>query len=368
MSRPRTIATILIVVVLVAGGFIWWNFLARRAIPPPPDGNSQIASAVVEGLEIPWELAFLSDGAILLTERPGRVRYIDSSGALRADPLPGVEGVAAVGEGGLLGLALHPGFDYNRWIYLYHTYRAGSGLANRVVRYTLGNGLTLSGYTVIIDGIPGGNVHNGGRIKFGPDGLLYIGTGDSGIDTLAQDLNSLAGKILRLNDDGSIPSNNPFPNSAVYSYGHRNVQGLAWDGFGQLWATEHGSNNFDELNLIEAANNYGWPVVRGETTAPGMTGPKLHSGNDTWAPSGLTFFQGSLYFTGLRGQSIFEYNLQTGRLTRYLNGIFGRLRDIVNGPDGYLYVITNNLDGRGIPLAGDDHLIRINPARLAETA
>jgi glucose/arabinose dehydrogenase len=310
-------------------------------------------------------MAFLPNGAIILTERPGRVRIIDANGNLQAQPLLTVSDVAAVGEGGLLGLALHPNFNTNGWVYLYYTYQSGGGLANRVVRYTM-QGLSLAARTVIIEGIPGGNIHNGGRIKFGPDGLLYIGTGETGIDTLAQDLNSLAGKILRVRDDGLIPSNNPFPNSAIYSYGHRNPQGLAWDDQGRLWETEHGSNALDELNLIEAGKNYGWPEVRGETIAPGMVGPVMHSGNDTWAPSGLTFFKGSLYFVGLRGQSLFRFDPQTNKLTRYLNGTFGRLRDVVPGPDGLLYVLTNNRDGRGIPLAGDDRLIRINPDKLSE--
>jgi glucose/arabinose dehydrogenase len=318
---------------------------------------------VAEELEIPWEMAFLPDGSILLTERPGRIRFIDASGNLREQPLLVIDEVAAVGEGGLLGLTLHPDFAQNNWVYLYYTYRSGSGFANRVVRMTF-QGQTFNSETLVIEGIPGGNIHDGGRIKFGPDGLLYIGTGDSGIDTLAQDLNSLAGKILRLNDDGTIPTSNPFPNSAVYSYGHRNVQGLAWDNFGQLWETEHSSSAFDELNIIEPGRNYGWPEVRGETSVPGMVGPKLHSGNDTWAPSGLTFFEGSLYFSGLRGQSLFRYDLGTGKMTRYLNGAFGRLRDVAVGPDGFLYLLTNNRDGRGIPLPGDDRLIRVNPDEL----
>ncbi len=368
LSKPRIAATLVLVALLIAGGLFWWYYLGRRAIPPPAGNNDNmpLASTVAEELEIPWEMAFLPDGSIILTERPGRVRIIDASGKLQDEPLLTVSDVAAVGEGGLLGLALHPNFTTNGWVYLYYTYQSGGGLANRVVRYTM-QGQSLTSQTIIIDGIPGGNIHNGGRIKFGPDGLLYIGTGETGIDTLAQDLNSLAGKILRLKDDGSIPTNNPFPNSAVYSYGHRNPQGLAWDNFGQLWETEHNSSAFDELNIIEAGRNYGWPEVRGETTAPGMVGPKLHSGNDTWAPSGLSFFNGSLYFSGLRGQSLFKYDLQTGQLTRYLNGTFGRLRDVVVGPDNLLYLITNNRDGRGIPLPGDDRLIRINPAKLSDT-
>lgn len=367
LSKGRILAILAVVAVLIFGGLLWWNYLGRRTLPPPADGNGSIpvASSIAEGLEIPWEMVFLPDNSILLTERPGTVRLINSGGSLQPQPVLTIADVAAVGEGGLLGMALHPHFATNGWIYFYYTYQSGTGLANRVVRYTM-QGTSFTNRTVIIEGIPGGNIHDGGRIKFGPDGLLYICTGETGNDTLSQDLNSLAGKILRLKDDGTIPLNNPFPNSAIYSYGHRNPEGLAWDDQGQLWETEHGSNAQDEINLIQAGKNYGWPIVRGETTAPGMTGPIITSGNDTWAPSGLTFFQGSLYFGGLRGQSLFKYDISKGKLTRYLNGNFGRLRDVVSGPDALLYVITSNRDGRGIPLTGDDRVIRINPAKLSE--
>ncbi|APV43944.1 Glucose/arabinose dehydrogenase, beta-propeller fold [Dehalogenimonas formicexedens] len=359
MSRNRIIIALLIVAALVFSGFLWWNYIGRRTVPPP-------SASIAENLDIPWEMVFLPDKSILLTERPGTVRFIDSNRNLQNQPIFTITDVAAIGEGGLLGATLHPQFAINGWVYFYYTYQSGTGLANRVVRYTL-HGTTFSDRTVIIEGIPGGNIHDGGRIKFGPDGLLYICVGETGNENLAQDLNSLAGKILRLTDDGTIPASNPFPDSAIYSYGHRNPEGLVWDDQGRLWETEHGASAQDEINLIEPGKNYGWPVIRGDQTAPGMTSPVLASGNVTWAPSGLTIVAGSIYFAGLESQSLFKYDISTGKLTRYLNGSFGRLRDVVAGPDDLLYILTNNRDGRGIPLTGDDRVIRIDRTGLVES-
>jgi glucose/arabinose dehydrogenase len=218
----------------------------------------------------------------------------------------------------------------------------------------------------IFDGIRGETIHDGGRIKFGPDGYLYITCGDSSISQLAQNLNSLNGKILRVKDDGSVPADNPFPGSPVYSYGHRNPEGLAWDNKGQLWETEHGSIAHDEVNLIKPGRNYGWPVITGSETRAGMESPVIQSGQDTWAPSGLAFYERKLYFAGLRGQSLFELTINGGTpsLKRYYNGSFGRLRDVVVGPDKLFYILTSNRDGRGYPSSDDDLIIRINPAKL----
>jgi len=317
---------------------------------------------VATELDIPWELVFLPDGDLLVTERPGRLLRIDEY----KNTIP-ISGVAHRGEGGLLGLALHPNFAENQLIYLYLTTASGSGLTNRVERYRLDE-TALSARKVIIEGIPGAANHDGGRIAFGPDGMLYIATGDAGKETSAQDTASLAGKILRLNDDGSIPSDNPFGN-AVYSYGHRNVQGLAWDDSGRLWATEHGRSGFqsgyDEVNLIEKGKNYGWPTIEGGATRAGMVAPALHSGaEDTWAPSGMAQLHGYLYFAGLRGESLYVVDISSGEakdLKSYLRGTYGRLRSVTAGPDGMLYVLTNNRDGRGSPKEKDDKIIRIDP-------
>ncbi len=322
------------------------------------------AVTVARNLDIPWALDFLPDGSIIFTERPGRIRLIDERDGLLTDPLLTIDEVAHTGEAGLLGIAVHPVFDENRFIYVYYTYRSNRGLSNKVVRFRM-EGRDLLDEKLIIDNIPGASIHDGGRIKFGPDGLLYITTGDATNTNSARDKNSLAGKILRLKDDGTVPANNPFPGSPVYSFGHRNPQGLAWDDKGRLWATEHGSQAYDELNLIEPGKNYGWPDIRGDEKSQRLVSPVLHSDTDTWAPSGIAFFKGSLFFAGLRGQGLFQVPLDDKPvLRRQLNRDFGRLRDVVVGPDDHLYILTSNRDGRGSAAEDDDRMIRMDPEKL----
>jgi aldose sugar dehydrogenase len=353
---------------------------APTAAPAVPAGP--VAFRVEEaatGLDTPWELAFAPDGRIFVTERPGRLRVIEG-GQLRAEPVAAVPGVVEQGEGGLLGLALDPDFANNGGLYLYHTYREGGGLRNRVVRYILQDrtgARGLTGEQVIIAGIPGASTHNGGRIAFGPDGKLYVTTGDAQQMPAAQDRASLAGKILRLNPDGSIPADNPFPGSPVYSYGHRNPQGLAWQpGTGQLYATEHGPSSQDEVNRIVAGGNYGWPDARGtEGNREGLIAPVLASGaSTTWAPSGATFtrtptfpqWQGGLLFAGLRSTTLWFLALPPGgapQLQPILEDEYGRLRAVQEGPDGAIYVLTSSQDGRGRPEGGDDRLLRLVPQR-----
>ena len=278
-----------------------------------------------------------------------------------------IEGVEHKGEGGLLGMVLHPRFSENRWIYLYLTTKNDSGLINRVERYRFEKD-RLAEKKIIIDNIPGASYHDGGRIAFGPDNYFYITTGDAGNSNLAQDINSLAGKILRLKEDGSIPKDNPFGN-AVYSYGHRNSQGLAWDNQGRLWATEHGRSGvlsgLDELNLIEKGKNYGWPEIQGDEKKTGMETPIVQSGADeTWAPAGMAYWNGSLFFAGLRGESLYEVKILDNNkvsLKAHFRREFGRIRTVVLGPDGYFYITTSNTDGRGDPKPNDDKIIRINP-------
>ncbi len=323
-----------------------------------PEGPDR--EIVAENLTIPWELVFLPEGGMLVTERIGNLLYIAADGSLESIS---IEQTEHVGEGGLLGMALHPAFEENRYLYLYLTTRIQDGLVNRVERHIFADG-TLTKDTVIIDDIPGARNHDGGRISFGPDGMLYIATGDASVPSLSQDRDSLAGKILRVHDDGTIPIDNPF-GTPVYSYGHRNPQGLAWDSAGNLWATEHGPIAQDELNHIEPGNNYGWPEIEGDQSAPGMESSAVHSGTaETWAPSGAVYFDGSIFFTGLRGVSLYEavlLNTEVGEVRRHLEGEFGRLRTVVIGPDGYFYLLTNNRDGRGSPGPADDRIIRINP-------
>ncbi len=377
MSKGKTIfRTVAVLIVLASAGigYLLYEFVVKRQRDLPVIAPAVLTAQMPEkrgvlavGLEIPWSLGFLPDGRILVTERPGRVRLLTSQEGLAPEPLLVVGDVAHRGEGGLLGLAIHPEFERNRLVYLYYTYQGVQGLANKVVAYTL-EGDALSEPRTIIEGIPGARTHNGGRIRFGPDGMLYVTTGDAEAPRLSQELTSLAGKILRLRDNGTIPADNPFADSPVYSYGHRNPQGLAWDAEGRLWATEHGARAHDEINLIEPGRNYGWPLVQGSEEASGMTPPVLHSGADTWAPSGGDVAAGSLYFAGLRGRALYSFNLDPSNpiLLRHLEGEFGRLRDVVAGPGGLLYILTSNRDGRGIPTAQDDMVFVVDPARLRE--
>lgn len=333
-------------------------------IPATAPGNpTDIAgiepTVVAQDLAIPWELAFLPDGSMLVTERGGTLKHINS-GVSTA-----VSGVSPVGEGGLLGLALHPDFATNHYLYLYFTTRESGDLENTVVRYEFQDN-TLTNPKTILQGIVASRNHDGGRIAFGPDGYLYVTTGDASNSALAQDTKSPNGKILRVTDDGGIPADNPFGN-AVYSYGHRNPQGLAWDADGNLWATEHGrsglSSGYDEVNRTEKGKNYGWPNYEGNEVGEGITPPVVHSGpSTTWAPSGVAFVQGHLVWAGLRGESLYVASVANGTLGKprtYLKGEYGRLRTVVLGPDGALYVLTNNGDGRGTKRAGDDQIIRV---------
>ena len=328
---------------------------------------------VADNLTIPWSIDWLPNGDAIFTERNGNLRIIQD-GELQDAPLLSLD-VAGV-EGGMLGVAVDPSFSENGFIYLHYTYNEFIVTSNKIVRYHL-NENTLTENKVLLDKIPGGPFHDGGRIQFGPDGKLYITTGDAGDPDSAQDLNSLAGKILRINSDGTIPDDNPWENSPVYSMGHRNPQGMDWDGDGNLIATEHGpsgwmGNAHDELNLILPGVNYGWPEVIGDETREGMQNPILHTGDDTWAPSGGEFYDGDkipqwngrYFVAALRGSHLhmIDFDLQNNRVIsneKLFQDDFGRLRDVQTGPDGNLYILTSNQDGRGFPNSGDDKILRI---------
>jgi len=372
---------IFIAAAIIVTAFYLYTQSASERIPLPrvnpsptsPQANNETEAVKVmaENLDTPWAIAFLPDGGILVTERPGRVRLLDAEGMMLTEPIADLPAVEESGEGGLLGIALHPNFASNKFVYLYYTYSGnGNNTLNRVVRMTYENN-RLTNEQVILDRIPGAANHNGGRIKFGPDGMLYIGTGDAQEPSEAQNIRSLAGKILRVTADGQVPSGNPF-NNPVYSYGHRNVQGLAWDRENKLWATEHGrsgaASGLDEINLIQPGKNYGWPEIEGTETRSGMVTPKRSSGPaTTWAPSGAAFFGNSLFFAGLRGATLYKAAIENDNVKEvkeYFSGDFGRMREVVVGPDNMLYITTSNTDGRGIPAETDDRIIRINPAKL----
>lgn len=339
-------------------------------IPSPMELNATGFEVVVSNLEVPWAIDFADDGRIFFTERAGRVRMADSGGNLMTEPVFERD-VARAGEAGMLGLALDPDFSENGYIYVYYTHADVAGnLWNRVSRLAESG----SGHDeqVLVDGIPGAAIHDGGRIKFGPDGKLYITTGDAADQSLPQDLDSLAGKILRINPDGSIPGDNPFEGSPIYSYGHRNPQGLAWHPVTkQLYATEHGPVGNDEINIIRAGGNYGWPIE--QCAGPEEYIDSIACYEVSIAPSGGTFyssdrlpFGNSFFFGALRGEHVERVVTDdSGSIVKFetfLDG-FGRIRDVAVGPDGYIYVATSNRDGRGIPAADDDKILRITRSR-----
>ena len=344
---------------------------------PTRSGAVLEVTTFVSGLQVPWSLAFTSPSRLLVTERPGRVRIVQD-GVLRARPLATLDDVEAKGESGLMGITLAPDYETSRDIFLCYAYDTRDGTADRVVRFR-DDGSALSEKRVLIEGIPAAQYHAGCRLRFGPDRKLYVTTGDATQGRIAQDLSSLGGKTLRLNRDGSFPGDNPFPGSPVFSYGHRNSQGLDWDPrSGLLVETEHGPSGFDgpgggdEVNLVEAGKNYGWPIVHHRESHAGMESPILEY-TPAVAPSGASFsvgallptFRGDFFFATLRGERLIRVRFDPKDPRRvleteeYFRDFYGRLRDVVSGPDGALYVTTSNRDGRGQPRPGDDRILRI---------
>jgi glucose/arabinose dehydrogenase len=349
--------------IVLAGIVLWVAVPGGTTNTHDPVSPTQEASrnpqTLATNLTTPWEIIFLPDGRILTIERPGTVRILGPEGKNFR-----INEVHSQGEGGLLGAALHPDFSRNQLIYFYLTYRDFERVRNRVERYQLtSEGLTQR--RIILDNIPGASNHNGGRIAFGPDNFLYITTGDAQVQNLAQDTTSLAGKILRVDDIGRPAPENPFGNE-VYSYGHRNPQGLAWDNTERLWATEHGSQGNDELNLIEPGKNYGWPIIQGSQIRSGMETPVIHSTRQsTWAPAGMVIINDTVYFVGLRGNALYRLTLQNNGVAEnapqeIFKNQYGRLRALVER-DGALYFSTSNRDGRGQPHAEDDRIIHWRP-------
>ena len=353
--------------------------LTESGTPPAedtgnPDPESTTANAgpvrvetsvVATGLEAPWGLVFTPGGEALVTERDsGRLLSVDASGGVEElQTLP----AGGVGEGGLLGLALSPDYERDGLIYVYYS----TDTDNRVVRFREGEDPEP-----ILTGIPVNSFHNGGRIAFGPDGNLYAGTGDAGDRPSSQDTNSLAGKILRLTPDAEVPEDNPFPNNPLYSYGHRNVQGLTWDANGQLYASEFGQDTYDEVNRIVPGGNYGWPEVEGEGgEGSGFVDPiATFFPTSEASPSGVEIlkggaipqWEGDFFMAALRGQRLYRLDLdESGAVVdqeELLQGEAGRLRHIAQAPDGSLWVLTSNRDGRGNPIPDDDRILRLGPA------
>ena len=325
---------------------------------------------VAQNLSVPWSLAFPPDGRIFFTERPGRVRVIEN-GKLRAEPLHVLSDVTSGGEAGLMGLALHPDFARNHFVYLsYATSRGGNTVVD-VVRFRE-TGTALIEPHPIVRNIPAARIHAGCRLKFGPDRKLYITTGDAAHREIAQQLDSLGGKILRVNDDGSVPADNPFPRSPVWTYGHRNPQGIDWDPkSGLLFSTEHGPSGFDggsggdEVNIVERGKNYGWPVIHHRETRAGMVSPLLEY-TPACAPASAAFWRGDFYFGCLRGERLQHIVLDAKDRRKVVREekLFtdlGRIREVAVGRDGALYFATSNQDGRGDPAAADDRIFRLAP-------
>ncbi len=361
------------------------SLLLLGAAETPPDSRivktkdavTLKAETVVTGLEVPWSIAFTSPTRMLVTERTGRVRVIEN-GVLRPVPLAVISDVEARGETGLMGLTLAPDYERSRFLYVSYGYAVPGGVHVRVVRFH-DDGTGLSQRKVIIEGLPAARFHAGCRLRFGPDGKLYVTTGDATTREIAQKLDSLGGKTLRLNPDGTIPSDNPFPGSPVFSYGHRNSQGLDWQpGSGLQFQTEHGPSGFDgpgggdEVNIVEKGKNYGWPVVHHKMTREGMVSPLLEF-TPAIAPSGASFvtgpklpaLKGDFLFACLIGERLMRVRLDPANPRRVLDTEplfvreFGRLREVQNGPDGAIYFTTSNRDGRGSVRRGDDRILRL---------
>jgi glucose/arabinose dehydrogenase len=338
---------------------------------------------VVGDLEVPWSIVFAPDGRMFFTERPGRVRVFEQ-GKLRPEPVALIEDVEPTGESGLMGMTLHPQFAENNLLYLAYAYKSGGNQLVRVLRFRE-TAATLTDRKVIIENIPAAQFHAGTRLRFGPDGKLYVTTGDATTREIAQKLDSLGGKVLRLNDDGTVPPDNPFVGQQnarpeIWTYGHRNGQGIDWQpATNLLFETEHGPSGFDgpgggdEVNIVERGKNYGWPVIHHRDTHAGMESPLLEY-TPACAPASGAFyrgtalkqFTGNFFFGCLRGEGLQRVVLDGRKVVsqeRLLEHRLGRIRDVAEGPDGALYFSTSNRDGRGSPARDDDRIMRLVPQR-----
>ncbi|MGH3365685.1 MAG: PQQ-dependent sugar dehydrogenase [Nocardioidaceae bacterium] len=324
------------------------------------EGKADLTPEVVaRGLEVPWGIDFLPDGSALVAERASAQiqRVVPGRAVTRVGSVPGVRPTS---EGGLLGLAVSPSYAKDQTIFVYYT----TDRDNRVARMTY-DGKRLGRPDPILTGIPAGEIHDGGRIAFGPDGMLYVTTGESGDESLAQNPDSLGGKILRIEPDGDVPPDNPDPDSPVWTLGHRNIEGITWDDPGRMWATEFGSVTWDELNLIRAGENYGWPAAEGRSRIARFVNPELQWTTGEASPAGLAYLDGSLWVAALRGERLWRVRVAGSAALAKPEPLYvreyGRLRTVVRTPDGALWFTTSNRDGRGIPTAADDRIFQIRP-------
>ncbi|HEU4997546.1 MAG TPA: PQQ-dependent sugar dehydrogenase [Lapillicoccus sp.] len=329
-------------------------------------GSATLGRTLATGLRVPWGLARLPDGTVLVTTRDGYQIFAANLGSGDVTLLGSVQGavsnVAQAGEGGLLGVAVSPAFTEDRLLHVYFSTASDNRIATVAYDPSQPVGKRLGTPTVILSGIPHNVHHNGGRLGFGPDGFLYATTGEAENPALAQDKGSLGGKILRMTAAGKPAPDNPF-GTLVWSYGHRNVQGIAWDPAGRLWASEFGDKTADELNLIEPGKNYGWPATQGRTTVAGYTSPVAQWGTDEDSPSGIAYASGSVWMAALKGQRLWRIPLNGTAVVAdpqaFLVGQLGRLRSVLAVDDRTLLVTTSNRDGRSTPRDGDDRLVLV---------
>lgn len=371
MERRQLIKLVIPSALVIIVSILTMKFSPSETLVPLPAPVSNLSltntsgvEIIAEGLQAPRSIDISKEGRIFISEKRGSIRVVDN-GTLLTEPVGDIK-AENIGDAGLLGLTLHPNFTQNHLFYVYYTYSNGTGLFNKVLMLKESNNRIIDSKT-ILDGIPGNDYRDGGRIKFGLDGKLYVSTGDASIPELSQDLNSLAGKILRINEDGTIPQDNPFSNSAVYAYGFRNAQGLAWaPNSGALYSSDQGGAGNDEINLISPAKNYGWPHEECNSNGDdNRYTPPLVCFNPSLEPSGIAFafsnklgYQNHLIVATLKGSHLRDIDFDSGSQNTILVG-YGRIIDLVESEDGSIYVLTSNTDGRALPQQGDDKILRL---------
>lgn len=372
MERRQLIKLVIPSALVIIVSILTMKFSPSETLVPLPAPVSNLSNLtntsgveiIAQGLQAPRSIDISKDGRIFVSEKRGSIRVVDN-GTLLTEPVGDIK-AENIGDAGLLGLTLHPNFTQNHLFYVYYTYSNGTGLFNKVLMLEESNNRIIDSKT-ILDGIPGDDYRDGGRIKFGPDGKLYVSTGDASIPELSQDLNSLAGKILRINEDGTIPQDNPFSNSPVYAYGFRNVQGLAWaPNSGALYSSDQGGAGNDEINLISPGKNYGWPHEEcNSSDEDNRYTPPLLCFNPSLEPSGIAFafsnklgYQNHLIVATLKGSHLRDIDFDSGSQNTILVG-YGRIIDLVESEDGSIYVLTSNTDGRALPQQGDDKILRL---------